>query len=411
MTAGIATDAVSDERDAGRTWPLAYEGSGLELFGLAFKVGLLTVLTLGIYRFWAKTRLRRYLWSAIRVNDSSLEYHGRGSELLIGFLIAIAILAPLSIGYGILAEMVFGPDSPGRAIVDLMWGVLLLTLYGAAIFRMTRYRLSRTSWRGIRFGLDGSTLEFARIFFGYTFLTALTFGITYPVLRRAMVGYRIDHARFGKTPFSFHGTAGPLFGPWLVFLASLVIPFIILIVTAAPATVSGEDGGGGTRLTANAWLALPFALLAPVLFIRYRVREFRHFAHCSKLGTTRLVSEARTRPVALAALATMIASLVILAILLSAVAGMVQGAIPAGGEGAESLPIGPLALVAALMVLAFFAIFPAINFGIFISMVTRHLCATTTIENPEGLEMAARSAVPGPQYGEGLADAFDIGAI
>ncbi|MEM8592624.1 MAG: DUF898 family protein, partial [Pseudomonadota bacterium] len=41
-------------------------GRRRRLFGLALWTGFLTVLTLGLYRFWARTRLRRWYWSAIR---------------------------------------------------------------------------------------------------------------------------------------------------------------------------------------------------------------------------------------------------------------------------------------------------------------------------------------------------------
>ena len=44
-----------------------YRPSG-SLFGLLLKNALLTVITLGFYRFWAKTRLRRYFWSGVHIN-------------------------------------------------------------------------------------------------------------------------------------------------------------------------------------------------------------------------------------------------------------------------------------------------------------------------------------------------------
>jgi uncharacterized membrane protein YjgN (DUF898 family) len=64
-----------------------------KLFWLAFWTGLLTVLTLGIYRFWARTRLRRYIWSAIDAGGDSFEYTGTGLEKFLGFLIALVVLA------------------------------------------------------------------------------------------------------------------------------------------------------------------------------------------------------------------------------------------------------------------------------------------------------------------------------
>ena len=56
------------------------------------------ITTLGVYRFWATARQRRYLWSRTQVIDDTLEWTGTGKEMFIGFLIVIAILAPLSGG-------------------------------------------------------------------------------------------------------------------------------------------------------------------------------------------------------------------------------------------------------------------------------------------------------------------------
>ena len=43
-------------------WKLLDNGrGGWQLFNLAFKTAILTALTLGIYRFWAKTRIRNYV--------------------------------------------------------------------------------------------------------------------------------------------------------------------------------------------------------------------------------------------------------------------------------------------------------------------------------------------------------------
>jgi uncharacterized membrane protein YjgN (DUF898 family) len=39
---------------------IKFTGRRLPLIGLLLKNSLLTVMTIGIYRFWAKTRIRRY---------------------------------------------------------------------------------------------------------------------------------------------------------------------------------------------------------------------------------------------------------------------------------------------------------------------------------------------------------------
>ena len=73
-----------------------YDDSEGGLVPLAIKGHLLTLITLGIYRFWYLTNLRRFFWSHTRVHDSALEYTGRGMEIFIGFLIAMAVVVPLN---------------------------------------------------------------------------------------------------------------------------------------------------------------------------------------------------------------------------------------------------------------------------------------------------------------------------
>ena len=58
---------------------------------------MLLAVTLGIYRFWLATDMRRFLWSNTEIAGDSLEYTGTARELLIGFLIAIAILVPINL--------------------------------------------------------------------------------------------------------------------------------------------------------------------------------------------------------------------------------------------------------------------------------------------------------------------------
>ncbi|MFM7304801.1 MAG: DUF898 family protein, partial [Alphaproteobacteria bacterium] len=57
----------------------------------------LNLVTLWFYRFWAKTRWRRHIWSNISLLGDPVEYTGTGAEMFKGFLIALAVLAPLFI--------------------------------------------------------------------------------------------------------------------------------------------------------------------------------------------------------------------------------------------------------------------------------------------------------------------------
>src|SRR3954470_2102207 len=127
---------------------LRYDGSGGALAGLTFRTGLLTILTLGIYRFWARTRTRRYLWAHVLLGEDRLEYSGTGGELFRGFLRVALIFAPLSIAIAILDATLL----PGINSVQLPV-LVVLAIIGRYYAR--RYRLTRTRWRGIRGNLVG----------------------------------------------------------------------------------------------------------------------------------------------------------------------------------------------------------------------------------------------------------------
>ena len=76
-----------------RSSVVVYTANTPKLRNLAIWTTLRTLLTLGVYRFWARTRTRRYFWSAVNVEGHGFEYTGKGVEKFLGFLIAVACLA------------------------------------------------------------------------------------------------------------------------------------------------------------------------------------------------------------------------------------------------------------------------------------------------------------------------------
>src|SRR5262245_23169515 len=84
--------------------PMSLDGGGIATGGgvrflgqrraywrLLIRGAALLMCTLGIYRFWLATDVRRFLWSNTEIAGEPLEYTGTAFELLLGFLIAIAI--------------------------------------------------------------------------------------------------------------------------------------------------------------------------------------------------------------------------------------------------------------------------------------------------------------------------------
>src|SRR3954466_10371422 len=71
-------------------------GDERKFWRLLVRGAALLFVTLGIYRFWLATDVRRFLWSNTEIASDGLEYIGTARELLLGFLIAIALLVPLN---------------------------------------------------------------------------------------------------------------------------------------------------------------------------------------------------------------------------------------------------------------------------------------------------------------------------
>ena len=63
---------------AGPAAAIGYAGRVGEIATIALQNALFNLITLGFYRFWAKTRLRRYIWGNIEYRGERLEYTGRG---------------------------------------------------------------------------------------------------------------------------------------------------------------------------------------------------------------------------------------------------------------------------------------------------------------------------------------------
>ena len=107
----------------------------------------------------------------------------------------------------------------------LVFYVGILLLIPIAIHGSQRYRLSRTSWRGIHFGYRGDLREFIKLYLGHGFLTLITFGIYGAWFRVKMREYIYGHTRFGNIEFKFVGNGGDLF---LIRLKGIFLSIITL---------------------------------------------------------------------------------------------------------------------------------------------------------------------------------------
>ena len=203
------------------THRLTFHGRGGTLFGLHIVNVLLTVVTLGVFAFWAKVRVRRYLLAASEFAGDRFAYHGTGGELLLGFTKAmIVFFVPLAF---LQASAMLSGDPRAVAATRLAATVAAVVFVPVAVVGARRYRLSRTSWRGIRLGFDGALADYVKLFLISTLLTLVTLGFYYPVSDARSRAFLISHSRFGTRTFGYDGVARATFRPYLV-AALLALP-------------------------------------------------------------------------------------------------------------------------------------------------------------------------------------------
>lgn len=270
------------------------DGTGKAVFGIAVRNFALGILTLGIYRFWGVTRLRRYLWSSTRFLDDPLEYLGTGKELFIGAVVAFAVLFAIVFTTQIGFLIVLGPEVEElRALPGLIVGVLV----PVAIYRARRYRLSRTAWRGIRAGQTGSALKYAVIWLAWTASLFPSFGLSWPLRAVALARYTMNHTMFGDRFFTFEGKATTLYRPFLVAwgAAAMAVAAFAGSVAVLQPTVpeAGEPAAPGVII---GFLALMLALL--LISFWYRAAQMRFVARHTRFGDLSFSADIRGRQLA-----------------------------------------------------------------------------------------------------------------
>ncbi|MGB3316265.1 MAG: DUF898 family protein, partial [Albidovulum sp.] len=258
-----------------------YTGEKGPLFGLAFMTALLTLLTLGIYRFWAKTRIRKYIWSSIRLGGDMLEYTGTGLEKFLGFLVAVVVLA-IYLGLVQLILFYFGlhfivePQTDAEILMQI--GVIyasffaLIPLILFASYRARRYMMARTRLRGIRFGMDKAAWGYVWRAIGHGLLTALTLGILLPRQTFWLEKYKTDHSYYGDQRFNQGGKWTRLYGAMKhIFIG------IGLVIAGSVVTVLNSTGGepGGVAILGFVVVAVGYAW-GVVGYIYYNVHAFRY---------------------------------------------------------------------------------------------------------------------------------------
>ncbi|MFM2068305.1 MAG: hypothetical protein RLZZ584_3214 [Pseudomonadota bacterium] len=124
---------------------LRFGGSGSEYFRIWIVNLLLLVVTLGLYFPYARARRMRYFYGNTWVGEHALAFHGQGGTMLRGYLMVLVLFVVFSVASSM---------SPALGLFALL---VLLGLWPALFRSGQRFRMSNTSWRGLRLGFEGDT--------------------------------------------------------------------------------------------------------------------------------------------------------------------------------------------------------------------------------------------------------------
>lgn len=228
----------------------AFDGNLREYAAIAFMNLLLTIVTLGAYRFWGTTRIRRYLWSRTIFMGDRLEWAGTGQELFRGALMALLlVILPLSLVNFTVRELVAHDHRVLGGVLSLIEAISFYALIGAATFRALRYRLSRTYWRGIRGGSADPGLRYGVAYVWKNALGMLAMGLLMPWAMVSLWNQRWNAMSFGPWRFEDHGQVKGL-KRW--FLLCYLAP--ILGIAAATLLMKSDSSLRSGAFGRQVWL-------------------------------------------------------------------------------------------------------------------------------------------------------------
>lgn len=392
---------------------IRYTGEKGPLFSLAFNTGLLTIVTLGIYRFWQKTRIRKYIWSSVNAGGDNFEYTGTGIEKFLGFLIAIVFLAiyvgliQMALFYAGLNIMV-DPETASpqeiiaqtAAIYITFFAVLPFILY--ATYRARRYKMARTRWRGIRLGMEKGAWGYVWRALGYGFLSTISLGILTPLQTFKLEKYQTDRSYYGSARLTQTGKWTDLYPAMkhlLIGIGILVLSFGLIAGGGATEAMGLIGLGGFGAFVGYVWVIIGS--------IHYGVQSFAYLTSNKVLeGDIRFTAGPRSGFV----IKTFILGGLLVGVLASVafgIVGVVAAAfLPILDGGAGMVVFGIVMAVGYVVALV---LVQALSMILITQPVLAHYIENLGIVNADALNRIAQREAETGVDAEGFADALDIG--
>jgi uncharacterized membrane protein YjgN (DUF898 family) len=292
---------------------------------------------------------------------------------------------------------VFQPRTEAEILMQLavvylsFFAILPLLLF--AQYRSRRYKLARTRFRGIRFGMVGAAGGYVWRALLYVVLTIVSLGMLWPLMTFRLEKYMTDRSWYGDTPFVQNGKWTGLYGAMkhiFIAIGILVVTGVIVAVSKSPAL-------------------LPFGMIIAYIwgicgFVHYRVQSFAYLTNNKLLGKDITFS---THP----STATVLGKVIFGSILLGIIAGIVGAVLfflVARVLGETGSP-QTVAIGIAIAYLALLIFVSALSLMLITEPIIMHVVSETQVTNMQAMNAIKQRVGDKGADAEGFADALDWG--
>lgn len=187
---------TNDANDA-QHYQLEFHGKGSEYFAIMIVNWLMSIITLGLYYPWARAKRLRYVFGQTSLNNQRFHFSGTGKEMFKGFIAIIVFYIFILVVFVFLSHYTKSPLLSLLFLYASIFAIIPFAIHGSL-----RYRMSRTSYRGVRFGYRGNRNELVVNFYKWIFLTIITFGIYGAWMQMNIRRYTHENIRYGDVEFS-----------------------------------------------------------------------------------------------------------------------------------------------------------------------------------------------------------------
>ena len=204
---------------------MRFSGKGAELGALWLRSIVLSILTLGVYRFWGRVAMRRYLWRHYWVGEDCLAYTGTALELLLGsgkLILVFMVYLGVSLATSHLSVNLGQIISAG-----LVTGLIPVVTYSTR-----RYRFARTRLRNVAFAMGPGLAGFVRLSLMGTLASVISLGILSPLYSNYAYAYLLERTSWGTLRWRYTGDAWHVWriwarnSPWILLSLGIYLPWV-----------------------------------------------------------------------------------------------------------------------------------------------------------------------------------------